>query len=477
MSYRHGAFFDEVPTSLVTPVEVDSALPVVIGTAPVHNLPDGTPAPVNEPRLIYTVEDFVAQFGAVKSGENRHDFTLSEFVDVFIGRYSVAPVVCINVFDPARHADEEGRPDVSKVTAADIIGSAGDAVASGSEQIAQSADGSGFAGPYGSADGAGKVKRTGLSLVDKVFPLFRKVPGQILAPGFSAEPAVAIAIGAACENISGHFRAVGVADLPGDIARPEDAPAWVNDNNLTDENLILFFGTPTYGTSATDGGQPRSASDAGTTLPASESVSRTGRAGERHLEEYGSTHLAAVMAQRDAENDGIPFWSPSNKRMFCQGLTHNGAELALTPLEAANLNGNGIVTGLNMIGGLVAWGDQTACYPGVTDVKDASIPIRRMFNFIGNTLVLTAWQKVSNPLRRRLISSITDTFNIWLNGLVAREFILGGRVTFEAKDNSGTDLMSGKVRFHVYVTPPTAAREIVFTLEYDPAYLETLFEN
>ena len=413
MSYRHGAFFDEVPTSLVTPVEVDSALPVVIGTAPVHNLPDGTPAPVNEPRLIYTVEDFVAQFGAVKAGEKRHDFTLSEFVDVFIGRYSVAPVVCINVFDPARHT-EEGTPDVSKVAAADIIGG---------------------------VDSSGK--RTGLSLVDKVFPLFRKVPGQILAPGFSAEPAVAIAIGAACENIAGHFRAVGVADLPGDIARPEDAPAWVNDNNLTDENLLLFFGTPTYD----------------------------------NAPEYGSTHLAAVMALRDAENDGIPFWSPSNKRMFCQGLTHNGAELALTPLEAANLNGNGIVTGLNMIGGLVAWGDQTACYPGVTDVKDASIPIRRMFNFIGNTLVLTAWQKVSNPLRRRLISSITDTFNIWLNGLVAREFILGGRVTFETKDNSSTDLMGGKVRFHVYVTPPTAAREIVFTLEYDPTYLETLFEN
>lgn len=446
MSYRHGAFFDEVPTSLVTPVEVDSALPVVVGTAPVHHLPDGTPAPVNEPRLIYTVEDFVAQFGGLNTGESAHDYTLTEFVNVFIGRYAVAPVVCINVFDPARHTDEEGNPDVSKVAAADIIGSAGVADVSGSEQIAQSADGSGSAGPYGSADGAGKVaagKRTGLALVDKVFPLFRKVPGQILAPGFSATPAVSIAIGAACESISGHFRAVGLGDLPGSIARSEDAPAWLNDNNLTDENLLLFFGTPTYD----------------------------------NAPEYGSTHLAAVMAQRDAENDGIPFWSPSNKRMLCQGLTHNGAELALTPMEAANLNGNGIVTGLNMVGGLVAWGDQTACYPGVTDVKDASIPIRRMFNWIGNTLVLTAWQKVSNPLRRRLISSICDTFNIWLNGLVAREFILGGRVTFEAKDNGKLGLMGGKVRFHVYVTPPTAAREIVFTLEYDPSYLETLFAD
>ena len=438
MSYRHGAFFDEAPTSLVTPVEVDSALPVVIGTAPVHNLPDGTPAPVNEPRLIYTVEDFVTQFGGLKQGESAHDYTLTEFVNIFIGRYAVAPVVCINVFDPARHLRPgESAGDAGESESGQIADDTGE---NESGRMAEETPESGVAGsdsrvPVAAKDIIGGVdelgRRTGLALVDKVFPLFRKVPGQILAPGFSAEPAVAIAVGAACKSISGHFRAVGVADLPGGIARPEDAPAWVNDNNLTDENLLLFFGTPMYD----------------------------------NAPEYGSTHLAAVMAQRDAENDGIPFWSPSNKRMLCQGLTHNGAQLALTPLEAANLNGNGIVTGLNMIGGLVAWGDQTACYPGVTDVKDASIPIRRMFNFIGNTLVLTAWQKVSNPLRRRLISSICDTFNIWLNGLVAREFILGGRVTFEARDNGKSNLMDGKVRFHVYVTPPTAAREIVFTLE------------
>ena len=86
MTYRHGAFFDEAPTSLVTPVEVDSALPVVVGTAPVHTLPEGTAAPINEPRLIHTVEDFVKQFGSVPEGENRHDYTLAEFADVFIGR-------------------------------------------------------------------------------------------------------------------------------------------------------------------------------------------------------------------------------------------------------------------------------------------------------------------------------------------------------------------------------------------------------
>jgi len=407
--YRHGAFFNEVPTSLMTPSPVDSALPVVIGSAPVHNLPGGVKAPINEPRLIYSFEDYVAQFGALKDGESPHDYTLTEFASVYLGRYRVAPVVFINVLDPSKHLE------VGAVKSADIIGG------------------------IDSATG----KRTGLKLVDKVFPLFRKVPGNILAPGFSADPAVAIAIGASCKNVSGHFRCTGIADLPDDIVRPEDVPGYVNANNLTDGNLMLFFGKPAFNNAL----------------------------------EHGSTHLAGVIGQRDDETGGIPFWSPSNKRLLCQGLTQNGQELALLPTQASMLNGNGVVTGLNMIGGLVAWGDQTACYPGITDVKDASIPVRRMFNFIGNTLVLTAWQRVSNPLRRRLIRSVCDTFNIWLNGLTAREFILGGRVVFEEKDNPATDLMAGIARFHVYVTPPTAAREIVFTLEYDPSYLQTLFEE
>ena len=35
--------------------------------------------------------------------------------------------------------------------------------------------------------------------------------------------------------------------------------------------------------------------------------------------------------------------------------------------------------------------------------------------------------------------------------------------------------MDGIITFHVYVTPPSPAREIEFVLEYDPDYLATLF--
>lgn len=417
-AYHHGVYLNEIPTSIAPPVEVDSALPVVVGTAPVHNLPEGTIAPINEPRLIYTMAEFAAQFGGPSEDESAHDFTLYEFARVYIERYKVCPIVCINVFDPNRHCAGQddpvpSAPDVSKVTSADIIG--------------------------GTDSSTGK--RTGLALADIIFPRFRLVPGQILAPGFSSEPEVAVAMDAVAAKISGFFRAVAIIDCPQSIARYTEAPDWLNSNNLTSANLLAFFGQAVYGNDI----------------------------------EHGSSHLAGIIGQRDAENESIPFWSPSNKRLLCNGLMHAGQPLELSPDEAAYLNGNGLVTGLNMVGGLVAWGDQTTCYPGVTDVKDSSIPVRRMMNFIGNTLILTAWEKVSSPLRRRLVETVCDMVNIWLNGLTAREFILGGRCEYLWDENPATDLMDGIARFHVYVTPPSAARELVFALEYDPSYLENLF--
>jgi phage tail sheath protein FI len=123
----------------------------------------------------------------------------------------------------------------------------------------------------------------------------------------------------------------------------------------------------------------------------------------------------------------------------------------------------------------MGWGNRTAAYPGVTDVKDTFVPLRRMFSFVGNTLVTTAWQLVDRPLNRRLAGTVCDTFNVWLNGLARREFLLGGRVEFLSNDNPTTDLMDGIARFHVFFTPPSPARELDFILEYDPAYIQTLF--
>ena len=424
--YNHGVYIEEMATQLVTPRLAECALPVVVGTAPVHRL-EGTP-PVNDPRLIYNWPQFAAQFGVPVAGDDPADFTLYQMANAYFSRYRTAPVVFINVFDPARHTkahpdwvSEEDTPGVPRtlpdpraVTEADITGG---------------------------TDARGH--RSGLALVEEVFPRFRLTPGLIMAPRWSGDPTVAKAIETGCMNISGFFRATGLIEIPDSVTRHTDAPAWLNDNNLTDAlgNTIAMYGHGLY---------------AGQVEP-------------------GSIHLAGCIGGRDQSTEGVPYWSPSNFQIEAEGLVHHGEALFLTPAEAAYLNGQGIVTGLIMIGGLRCWGDQTTAYPGNTDPKDSSIPIRRMFTWVGNTLIQTCWQYVSSPVRKRMIETVQDTVNYWLNGLVGRNYLLGGRCDFEGADNPTTDLLDGVVRWHIYLTPPQAGRELRFILEYDPSYLDTLF--
>src|SRR5690606_18087546 len=75
----------------------------------------------------------------------------------------------------------------------------------------------------------------GLELLNEVFPRFRIVPGQVLAPGFSTDPAVAAVMRAKASNINSHFKAMALCDIPTDtVDKYADAPAWKNSNNLVD---------------------------------------------------------------------------------------------------------------------------------------------------------------------------------------------------------------------------------------------------
>ncbi len=135
----------------------------------------------------------------------------------------------------------------------------------------------------------------------------------------------------------------------------------------------------------------------------------------------------------------------------------------------------GVVTALNFIGGWKSWGNRTTAYPSNTDVKDNFINNRRMFNWVGNTLVTTFWSKIDEPTNKRLIETVVDSANIWLNGLTAKGALLGGRVEFREDENTTTELMDGIIRFHVYLTPSAPARDIEFVMEYDPGYISALF--
>lgn len=301
-----------------------------------------------------------------------------------------------------------------------------------------------------SADIVGGVNATtgavkGLELVSKVFPMFGLIPGIICVPKWSEQSTVAAVMAAKCENINGLFTCISVVDVPSDSdsgARVySSVTAWKNSNNYTNKRQIVCWPKVKLGDDVF------------------------------HM----STQLVGLMNKTDSNYDDVPYKSPSNENFQMDGcINAEGDEITLGLEEANYLNSNGVVTALNFIGGWKAWGNWTGIYPSNTDPKDCQIPIRRMFDFIGNTFITTFWQKVDAPLTPRLIRTIVNSFNVYLNGLTAREQILGGRIEFLEDENPTTDLMAGIVKFHIFMTPPPAAAVIEGILEYDTDYFSTL---
>lgn len=487
MSYNHGVKVSEVPTSLLPPVQSSAGIPVIVGTAPV-NMTDASN--VNKPVLCYSYAEAVAAFGYVPAKETtgglkKFEYSISEFIQSQFGLFGVAPVIIINVLDPKTHKVSAATTSVTldaKTGAATIdeTGILPDSVSLDSYTkdtdyvVAFDDEGKLVITSVKGTDGAFKCEtgkaltftaekvdptkvtaedviggvdtdgnKSGLELVSECFPRFRLVPGLIIAPGYSSNAGVAATMAAKCPNINEVFKAKCIVDVPTDTVKNYSGVAeWKNANNITDASQIVCW--------------PGVALD-GTFY---------------HM----STQLAGLIGKTDSENDDVPYVSPSNNNFqMTASVLADGTEIYLGQENAAYLNSQGVVTALNFIGGWKCWGNRTACYPGNTDVKDSFIAVSRMFSWIGNTLVQTFWSKVDAPLNRRQIDTIVDSANVWLNGLAARQYILGGRVEFLDTENPTTDLMDGIARFHVYVTPPSPNREIDFILEYDPDYIETLF--
>lgn len=481
MGYRHGVYASEVPTSVVSPVSASAGLPVVFGTAPIHLAE--TQDLVNKPVLAYTYGEAVKALGYSKDWKG---YTLCEFMKSHFSLFSVTPVVLVNVLDPVKHkksvssatitlTNGVGIIDTSGVLLSSLVVKATDAgqplVKNKDYTAAFNSDGkvaiTALAGgamanktsavaTYNCLDpsmvtsldivggvdaGTGKVQ--GLELVNQVFPAFRLVPGQILAPGWSHDPVVAAVMKAKATNINGLFSAVSLIDIDSSKAKQyTEVPTWKNNQNITDPLQVVFWPKAKLGDEV------------------------------YHL----STQAAGIISRTDGLNDDLPYVSPSNKNLQANGaVTADGTEVTLGPDQAAYLNGQGIVTALNFIGGWKLWGNRTAAYPGISDVKDSFIAVKRMFNWVKNKIILTYWQKVDDPTNKRLIDTVVDSINIWLNGLTARGALLGGHIEFRKEENPVTDLLDGIIRFHVFLTPPVPAKEMDFKLEFDVNYLNALF--
>jgi phage tail sheath protein FI len=488
----HGVSINEVPTGVRPPVEVTAGLPVYVGTAPIN---DGDLTVVNKPVKISTLAEFVAIFGPLVPSSEWDNWTLHEAAKAHFSAYSVSPIVCVNVIDPdnvdhvASATGEShqlvkgqvqlqvyGGPDAPLlgILKSSVVVKVGASTKTLGTDYTLAFDKDGFLvvtrvstgsipsdssvilvdfdylDPSGvtSADIIGGYSGgvyTGLEVVEQVYPKLRLVPGFILAPKWSQTPAVAARMATIAGSINGSFRAMALTDLstdPGDIASYAAAPAWKSTNGFDSVNSVPCW--PLF----------KNGDDV------------------YHM----STMVACVANVTDAAHDGIPYASPSNKSLTgTSAVLDDGAEVLLTRPQANALNDQGIVTALNGFNGWRVWGNRTGGYPGTTDPKDAFIPIRRMFNWVENTIILTTDRDVDEPGNKRLIDGVVGTNRSLLNGLVAAGALVDGKIEFRKDENPVVDLSDGKIRFHVTLTPPSPAQTIEFITEYDPAALAALF--
>lgn len=483
-NYSHGVYVSETATSLIPTTEVASAIPFVVGIAPVNLVDDPK---VNVPVLINSYAEAVQYFGyeaavADSSGYKKFNYDISEFMYANFNLYGIVPCIFVNVLDPTKHrtaitTTSAAIGDDRTITVAErgIIAStlkltsdAGAVLGASDYSTAFDDDGylvitilnptytgnisiAGYkldpsavdsADIIGGVDAATGAKK-GLELINDVFPKFGLIPTLVLCPKFSHDPEVAAIMSAKAVIINGNFKAMALIDAPTDTVKVySDVPSWKKGNSITSTQEIVCW--------------PRVVN--GTTMY------------------HSSVQLAGVIGKTDGDYGGVPYASPSNKDISISGLVlEDGTEVVYGIEEANYLNGQGILTFLNFSNGWTVWGNRTGCYPGNTDPKDAFIPVRRMFQWVSNTIITTIWQKVDEPGNRRLIDSIVDSLNVWLNSLTARQQLLGGRIEFREEDNSTTELMDGIYHFKVYMTPPSPAEDIEFDLEIDTDYYSTLF--
>lgn len=494
-TYKHGVYVREEATSLIAPIRGTSGLQVIFGTAPAALADD--PTTCLEPKLCYTYEEAVKALGY---SDDWAKYTLCQSMDACFRVFNIAPVVFVNVFNPLKTGNStavsatemdvtahkiliksSSEPDgvfgiIRSTIAVKTAGSGGTALAEGTDYtITQDSAGrttialvSGSAN-YSAAklsvaystmkvDGITKAdiiggydastgKRTGLDLIHEIYPRFGFTPGVILAPGWSSDAQVVAALEAHCTGVSGVYQCEAIADIPSDST----------------SGVIVYSGIKEKKDSLG--------------MDSSHLVACWPKAAIGNKIYCLSALLGALCAQTDAENGDVPARSPSNLSLGATRLClADGTEVVLTQEQANAVNSFGVVTGLAH-GTLRAWGNRTACYPEQTDPKDMWIATRRMFTWLSNTLILTYFQRVDDPMNYRLIESIIDSFNVQGNSYVANGYCAVCKAHYEADDNPTTELLDGHITFRIDFAPYTPAEQIEFVITFNTDAIQTALEG
>jgi len=485
--YKHGISTTRKATAMTAPVTADANVTVVIGTAPVNMCGDPYSA-ANKPVAAYTKADAIKKMGW---SEDFKSYTICQSMYAAFNVFAVAPLVVINVLDPnnQKHvaaviataydvANKKALINVEGILldTIEITTTEGTPLSKDTDYVASFADdgtviigftdeGAVKAGvsvkvAYTKLNPAGVTyediiggynvstrTKKGLEVIADIYPKLGIVPGTLIAPGFSQNPAVNTAMTAKANLIYGMFSCKVISDIDCSSSGADSidkVKEWKNNNAYSDRRTFAVW--------------PKVNVDG--------------------YNYYFSAQLAALLQRLAADNSGVPSDSCDNKGLKISGLViEDGSEVSFDMDEANDYcNANGVITAVN-IDGFLAWGNNTSVYPQSTDVIDRWVTSVMMFDYIENNFKRSFFNKISNKADYREIEDVVLSENLSLNGLRGRGDIAGGEISFSRDDNPTSQILAGKITFRerIALYPPMEDIENVF--EFDPTMLDAALEG
>lgn len=467
-NYLHGTYGEFAP-SIGRAATSSSTVAVYVGTAPVNLIRGFADAGViNEPVSLSGLPAVQRTMGNSKSWDK---FTLCEAFKVHFDNEAsnVGPIVAINVLNPATHK----KPTETTVQLTFANGRAtidSDTIILDTLVLANLVEGTDFTVDYDfakaqviiedigaqaitgtvpatysevepamvtAADIIGGVTAngvyTGLGCVGLVYTSLNLIPNLIAAPGWSQNKDVYSAMVKAGTKINGHWDAMAIADIPlvdasTAVDTIEKAIAWKNDNGYTSERAKVCW--------------PQALDTSGNVY-----------------------HLSTLWVWRqmlvDAEHDGIPMESASNKavpvakQFFGTASTNRGFDQQ----RGNELNAEGITT-VVFFGGLwVLWGPHTAAFKhdAVTDNRNIfDVSIRMMMHQL-NSFQQEWALTIDSPMTRAMADTIKNREQEKADALASMGALIGvPEVRFDEDENSTAELVQGNFvwAFRITPTPP-----------------------
>lgn len=470
--YKHGIQTSRKAAEPQSPAKSPENAVVVIGTAPINTA--DVPA-VNEPVLASKKSDAVAAMGTTEEFDK---YTIPHSIYAHFHKFGAAPVVFINVLDPANPAHqtavaskeltvESGQAVIEdagilleklQVSDQDTVLTVGaDYVASFDENgyvVIAATDTGQMAGlsqitvtysrlkPEGvtDADIIGGVDedgvRTGLELLDEIYPRFGVVPTILTAPGFSRKASVAAALEAKAQLIYGLTNGIAIVDLDSgssgalkkeDVAKQKSKTVVSSRWNVAVWPMVQVDG----------------------------------------YRIWQSAQAAALMQMAAVKNGGIPSESPDNLEYMIEGLClEDGTSVRMTMDDVNDyLNRYGVCSALKLPEWKF-WGSNTAAYPASRKAIDRWIKSVTMLNFMENRFKLDYAPSIGRNASAKKINDIVDQFNLFLNSL-SPDHLSGAEIVFDIDENDMASMQEGHYKFHTRYADWGPLEFIENEFEYD----------